>query len=335
DVNPAALRASAQKTHKHLAKCVRRWRDALSQPIFQIVQAHQAAAVATARVPSVQIVELPLADAGMDFAPRVHVVGQPAQAPAPMHVDPSVAAHVAQLAASSSDSAVAPVLESSAAALQQLGRMLARSAAFGIKEAESADPLEELALQMVGDVSHFQSVETPKHLVKRPPAAGAKGDNAKKRIIKSRKQKADDEAAGDAYVEDDDERQRRIRQFWGEQRNLRRTRLTELLKALHALGLRRHARAAPTDSESAGLGAVLRHPPLDVDAWHAAAATAAMVGAVPPDAARRTWQLASAGFFRLCAASVQLRAATFAEHSPEVGAQQVLLIAGLADSLAR
>ncbi|KAJ2842133.1 hypothetical protein J3B02_005669, partial [Coemansia erecta] len=55
DVNPAALRASAQKTHRHLAKCVKMWREALSQPIFQIIQMQQAANIATARVALVQI----------------------------------------------------------------------------------------------------------------------------------------------------------------------------------------------------------------------------------------------------------------------------------------
>ncbi|KAJ2889974.1 hypothetical protein GGI21_006354, partial [Coemansia aciculifera] len=65
DVNPAALRASAQKTHKHLAKCIKQWRDALSQPIFQIIQAHQTASIASARLPQIQIVAMPLPDAGM------------------------------------------------------------------------------------------------------------------------------------------------------------------------------------------------------------------------------------------------------------------------------
>ncbi|KAJ2847132.1 AAA ATPase midasin, partial [Coemansia brasiliensis] len=69
DVNPAALRASAQKTHRHLTKCVRRWRDALSQPIFQIIQVAQQGAVATARTPQVLLVPLPLSEAGLEIDP--------------------------------------------------------------------------------------------------------------------------------------------------------------------------------------------------------------------------------------------------------------------------
>ncbi|KAJ1679704.1 AAA ATPase midasin, partial [Spiromyces aspiralis] len=39
DVNPAALRESAQKTHRHLSKHIRRWKAVLSQPVNQIIEA--------------------------------------------------------------------------------------------------------------------------------------------------------------------------------------------------------------------------------------------------------------------------------------------------------
>ncbi|KAJ2333090.1 hypothetical protein GGH91_006019, partial [Coemansia sp. RSA 2671] len=238
------------------------------------------------------------------------------------------------------------VLEASPATLQQLCRMMSRSRAFG-GEAPPVDALDEFALQIVSDVSHFQGVETPKHLIKRAPGSKKPEEAAakkKKIIIKSRKQKAEEVEEADEYVEDDEERQRRIKQFWGEQRNLRRTRLKEILKGLQELGLKRHFRPIAEDGPGAatelltGLAAVLRQPPVDVAAWQAAVGAGAALQAA--DAlhgqtalALRSWQLANAGFFRLSAQIVQLRSATFAEHSAEVNAQQVQHITGLAESL--
>ncbi|KAJ2334539.1 AAA ATPase midasin, partial [Coemansia sp. RSA 2673] len=160
----------------------------------------------------------------------------------------------------------------------------------------------------------------------------------------SRKQKAEEEEEADEYIEDDEERQKRIKQFWGEQRNLRRTRLKEILKGLQELGLKRHFRPIAEDGEESGalltgLAAVLKQAPVDVAAWQQAVS---VVASLPSsDAlhgqtamAQRSWQLANAGFFRLNAQVVQLRSATFAEHSTEVNAQQVQHITGLAESLA-
>ncbi|KAJ2828381.1 AAA ATPase midasin, partial [Coemansia sp. 'formosensis'] len=164
DVNPAALRASAQKTHKHLTKCIKQWRDALSQPIFQIIQAHQTASIATARVPHVQIVPLPLSDAGMVVAAaRVALVRasdvRPWDSRAGLDVDAELAVRMAGLIPASLAS-VARVVEASPATLQQLCRMMLKSKVFGNSAAEPAagvDALDEFALQIVSDVSHFQS----------------------------------------------------------------------------------------------------------------------------------------------------------------------------------
>ncbi|KAJ1819886.1 AAA ATPase midasin, partial [Coemansia sp. RSA 2675] len=349
DVNPAALRASAQKTHKHLTKCIKQWRDALSQPIFQVIQAHQTASIVSARVPQVAIVSLPLSDAGMVVAAGTALAKassvRPWDSGLGLDVDAALAVRMAGLVPLSLAS-VAKVLEASPATLQQLCRMMSRSRAFG-GEAPPVDALDEFALQIVSDVSHFQGVETPKHLIKRAPGSKKPEEAAakkKKIIIKSRKQKAEEVEEADEYVEDDEERQRRIKQFWGEQRNLRRTRLKEILKGLQELGLKRHFRPIAEDGPGAatelltGLAAVLRQPPVDVAAWQAAVGAGAALQAA--DAlhgqtalALRSWQLANAGFFRLSAQIVQLRSATFAEHSAEVNAQQVQHITGLAESL--
>ncbi|KAJ2735137.1 AAA ATPase midasin [Coemansia sp. BCRC 34962] len=349
DVNPAALRASAQKTHKHLTKCIKQWRDALSQPIFQIIQAHQTASIASARVPQVVIVSLPLSDAGIAVTAGVGLAKassvRPWDSGVGLDVDAALAVRMAGLIPLSIAS-VAKVLEASPATLQQLCRMMSRSKVFG-GESASVDTLDEFALQIVSDINHFQSVETPKHLIKR--AAGSKKPedvSAKKKIIiKSRKQKAEEAEEADEYIEDDEERQKRIKQFWGEQRNLRRTRLKEILKGLQELGLKRHFRPIAEEDESSaraelltGLAAVLKQPPVDVAAWQQAVSA----GASLPSSealhgqtalAQRSWQLANAGFFRLNAQIVQLRSATFAEHSTEVNAQQVQHITGLAESL--
>ncbi|KAJ2745847.1 AAA ATPase midasin [Coemansia sp. BCRC 34301] len=338
DVNPAALRASAQKTHKHLAKCVKQWRDALSQPIFQIIQAHQAASIASARVPHVPIVSLPLADAGMVVEPDSAAIKpsgvRPWDSGDGLDVGSVVATRLAALVPESLVSA-ARVIEASPATLQQLCRLMSKSRAFS-DAPSSVDSLDEFALQIVSDVSHFQAVETPKHLVKRPKGQEPKEKSKKKVLIKSRKQKADEEEAADEYVEDDEERQRRIKQFWGEQRNLRRTRLKEILKGLQDLGLKRHFRAVADDA-NAGLAGVLRQAPVDVTAWYQAVGVSAALkgtqlhGQTAPGL--RSWQLANAGFFRLAAQAVQLRTALFADHSPEVSAQQAQHITGLAESL--
>ncbi|KAJ2630043.1 hypothetical protein GGF44_004150, partial [Coemansia sp. RSA 1694] len=301
DVNPAALRASAQKTHKHLTKCIKQWRDALSQPIFQIIQAHQTASIASARVPQVQIVTLPLADAGMTVvAPAMGLVKASSVRPwdtasAGLSVDTMVAARMAGLVPASLAS-VAKVLEASPVTLQQLCRMMSKSKVFSGSESASVDPLDEFALQIVSDVNHFQTVETPKHLIKRPEGGAKKpkpplktdeepsSGKKKKLIIKSRKQKAEEEEEADGYIEDDEERQKRIKQFWGEQRNLRRTRLKEILKGLQELGLKRHFRPIADDEEGdakavglTGLAAVLRQAPVDVAAWQQAVAVCATI----------------------------------------------------------
>ncbi|KAJ2054191.1 AAA ATPase midasin [Coemansia sp. RSA 2337] len=352
DVNPAALRASAQKTHKHLTKCIKQWRDALSQPIFQIIQAYQTASITSARVPTVQIVTVPLSDAGMTVANGLGLVKasdvRPWDSVLGLDVDTTLATRMAGLIPSAS---VAKILEASPATLQQLCRMMLKSKVFGNTPA-SVDSLDEFALQIVSDINHFQGVETPKHLIKR--TAGSKKPakteddsstkSKKKIIIKSRKQKAEEEEEADEYIEDDEERQKRIKQFWGEQRNLRRTRLKEILKGLQELGLKRHFRPIAEDGEESGalltgLAAVLKQAPVDVAAWQQAVS---VVASLPSsDAlhgqtamAQRSWQLANAGFFRLNAQVVQLRSATFAEHSTEVNAQQVQHITGLAESLA-
>ncbi|KAJ1820618.1 AAA ATPase midasin, partial [Coemansia sp. RSA 2599] len=390
DVNPAALRASAQKTHRHLAKCVRLWREALSQPIFQIIQMQQTANIATAKVPVVQIVPLPLADAGLDIQPPRSIAslsaGRALSLPwtqlDSLEISSEAAASVAERASTSS---MARVLEASPATLQQLLRLMTRSSLFfgadGTGSSSSGgggpDALDEFALQIVSDVNHFQNVETPKHLVKPSSSAAAAGakskqpasssfSSGKKHLIKSKKQREMEEEKAVEYIEDDEERQRRIKQFWGEQRNLRRTRLKEILKGMQEIGLKRHFRAAAVaaaavaadgaqtqgeaggstkqqhagaskGSSLVGLSAMLQQAPLDVAAWQQA--TAASL-AVEPSAvhahaphAQRNWQLANAGFFRLCTQLAQLRSATFEEHSPEVNGQQVQHINGLMESL--
>ncbi|KAJ1881463.1 AAA ATPase midasin, partial [Coemansia sp. RSA 486] len=371
DVNPAALRASAQKTHRHLTKCIKMWREALSQPIFQIIQLQQTASIATARVPLVQIVPLPLNNAGFDIEPPRSIAAMsggrtlalPWTISDDLDISPELAASVARMASSTS---MARVLEASPSTLQQLVRMMTRSTVFyagnatedsSSSSSSNIDVLEEFALQIVGDVNYFQSVETPKHLVKPSSTKTASSKpsqqqqtasaSSKKLLIKSKKQRESEQEAAAEYIEDDDERQRRIKQFWGEQRNLRRTRLKEILKAMQELGLKRHFRAtaaaAQQDSTAKGssligLSAMLQQAPLDVAAWHQAAAASlavesSSVHAHTPEA-HRNWQLANAGFFRLCSQLAQLRSASFEEHSQEVNGQQVMQIISLMESLA-
>ncbi|KAJ2862548.1 AAA ATPase midasin [Coemansia aciculifera] len=358
DVNPAALRASAQKTHKHLTKCIKQWRDALSQPIFQIIQAYQTASITSARVPQVQIVTVPLGDAGMVVGNGLGLVKasdvRPWDSAKGLDVDAALAGRMASLIPSSLAS-VAKVLEASPATLQQLCRMMLKSKVFGNNAPASVDSLDEFALQIVSDINHFQGVETPKHLIKRTPGSkkptkktedDTSTKSKKKIIIKSRKQKAEEEEEADEYIEDDEERQKRIKQFWGEQRNLRRTRLKEILKGLQELGLKRHFRPIAEEEDESkagalltGLAAVLKQAPVDVAAWQQAVSVGASLRSSEAlhgqtALAQRSWQLANAGFFRLNAQVVQLRSATFAEHSTEVNAQQVQHITGLAESLA-
>ncbi|KAJ2317128.1 AAA ATPase midasin, partial [Coemansia sp. RSA 2704] len=335
DVNPAALRASAQKTHKHLAKCVRRWREALAQPIFQIVQAQQTAGIVTAQVPEVTLELLPLAGAGLDIAPPPSLAALPAgltTQPWELAVAESdmtaAATDLAQLA----EAGVARVLAGSAKSLAQLAKHMAAAPVFGGAIGGSS-ALEQFAEQIAGDISHFQRVEAPSHLVKRSgPAAMAAPVEKKKRgkiLIKSKK-----EAEAPAYVDDDEERQRQLQQFWGEQRNLRRTRLKDIMRALQELGLKRHARAG---DDAPGLTQVLQQQPLDVDAWRESVRVAAALAPAAVLAgsaqAQRDWQMADALFFRLSAQLAQLRSAAFAEHSAEVGPQQVQHILGLGESL--
>ncbi|KAJ2805495.1 AAA ATPase midasin, partial [Coemansia guatemalensis] len=358
DVNPAALRASAQKTHKHLTKCVRRWREALSQPIFQITQLHQSAAIATVKIPPLTPVSLPLRGKGFDIAPAVSLSSLPLGKAAPWAdaADggvPAIDAALATAAASYvTSAAVAKVLEASPLTLAQLHRHMGRAPVFGQPLELVPGALEAFAGQIVADISHFQSVETPKHLTKAGAAAAAAAKSAapsKKRIIRSKKPQADEAEAED--VPDEEERQRLIQQFWGEQRNQRRTRLKEILKAMQQLGLRRHFRAAAESSGSKdsavaqpehtaalkGLAPVLAQPPLDVAAWQEATAVAASTNSTAvymhAPVALDNWQQASAGFFQLSAQLAQLRTATFEDHSPEVGAQQIQLITNLMECL--
>ncbi|KAJ1946982.1 AAA ATPase midasin, partial [Linderina macrospora] len=346
DVNPAALKESALRTHRHLARCVRQWREALSQPIFQIIQISQTANIANAKVPTVQLVPLPLSDAGIEIAPaKALAVGsasvRPWSAPG-LEIDERLALELAKFAPDN----LAKVLELSPAHLQQLHRMMQRSDAFAGAvdgSGSSPDALEEFALQVVGDINHFQNVETPKHLTKKPvtgkstePSSASKKN---KLIIKSKKQKQEEEE--EEYIEDDEERQRKIVQFWGEQRNLRRTRLKEILKALAGLGLKRNFRpASTTDDDNAGshgLSTVLKQSPLDVSAWTESvrALATSNTDGVHGDSARaqRQWQLANAVFFRLSSQLAQLRTVMHEEHSAEINAQQVLHISGLMESL--
>ncbi|KAJ1837053.1 AAA ATPase midasin, partial [Coemansia sp. RSA 2703] len=345
DVNPAALRASAQKTHRHLARCVRRWREALSQPMFQIVQAAQTAAVASPRVPVVQVVALPLQDAGLlvRLPPTLATLCSSGRLPWDSlgSLEP-LEEHALAAAKLVVSPQIARVLELSPAHMQRLVRLMRSANVFGSAD-RPVDTLDEFAQQIVGDVSYFQAVETPKHLVKPSSRAAKKaptGDpdekKKKKNLIKSKKQREAEEEQ-EAYVEDDEERQRLIKRFWGEQRNLRRTRLKDILRALQDLGLKRAVSSAAGES-SGDLASVLAQPPLDLSAWHQSTTTAAHVHSpmVHPLAPRtlNAWQLADASFFRLCATTGQLRAAAYAEHSAEVDAKQVLLILSLTQRLA-
>ncbi|KAJ1783143.1 AAA ATPase midasin, partial [Coemansia sp. RSA 2399] len=139
DVNPAALRASALRTHRHLAKCVRKWREALAQPVFQIIQAHQASTIASAHVPAVSLVATPLADAGFDIVPRLPSLDAatlgdgvacpwiPSDAALPLLLlGDGVAANVAALA-HPVDPELAKVLDASPATLQRLRRLMENS----------------------------------------------------------------------------------------------------------------------------------------------------------------------------------------------------------------
>ncbi|KAJ2451337.1 AAA ATPase midasin [Coemansia sp. RSA 2336] len=341
DVNPAALRASAQKTHRHLTKCVRRWRDALSQPIFQIIQVAQQGAVATARVPQVLLVPLPLSDAGLEInppssLPKHSSSSLPWAAKSAVTVDDAEAQRLAQLVAAES----ARVLANSSSSLAQLARLMEASPVFGqITTAQQPGVLEAFGLSIVSDISHFQSVEAPSHLIKsssnttvdtEAPAA-----KKNKRIIGgSRKQQESADKKLD-FVEDDEERQRLLLRFWGDQRNLRRTRLKEILRGLQDIGLRRHFRA-PADAPT-GLTAVLSLPPLEVSAWRE---SVQVLGAMAPESlhsdvvlAHSHWQLANSAFFQFSAQLAQLRSAAFAEHSSEVDPQQVQRILSLSESL--
>ncbi|KAJ2157991.1 AAA ATPase midasin [Coemansia sp. RSA 552] len=348
DTTPEALRAGAQKTHKHLTKCVRRWREALSQPIFQIIQVMQASSIATARVPQVSIVPLPLGNAGFDI---VHAAstGLAAATSLPWAAAAGLltvdAAVVADLATHTTVPGMSKVLASSATTIGQLGRFMAAAVEFGrVTSQEGASgALEEWGQQLVGDIHYFQNMETPKRLTKPPAKADTAATAPKKLIIKSKKQKAEE---AEQYVDDDDERQRLIRQFWGEQRNLRRTRLKEILKGLQEIGLKRHFRAIQAEPEEAdqkkgtaalGLTSVLRQAPLDVAAWHDAVSVVAALGTesvhVRTVQAQRSWRQADAAFFRLSAQLAQLKAAMYEEHSEEVSAQQIQHISGLMESL--
>ncbi|KAJ1784682.1 hypothetical protein LPJ62_004544, partial [Coemansia sp. RSA 2167] len=356
DVNPAALRASAQKTHKHLAKCVRRWREALSQPIFQIIQAYQTNAIASARVPQVQLVQLPLSGAGLDIAPPRSLASAGALAGASrapwdangLTIDDEMSQLLAQQA---TNDALSKVLSNSPSALAQLARLMSASTVFGSSDSTAPTALEEFAVQIVSDVNYFQHVETPKHLVKKSGEAPAPL-SSKKRIIKARgKQDVDDEPA---YVEEDEERQKQRLRFWGEQRNLRRTRLKDIIKGLQEIGLRRHFRPIADDttdtvdtadkdgkpaksSALTGLTSVLRGAPLDISSWRESvlAASAIAPGAVHASMAQaqQCWQLSDMGFFRLSAQLAQLRTCAYEEHSTEVSAQQVQHIVGLMENL--
>ncbi|KAJ1727611.1 AAA ATPase midasin, partial [Coemansia biformis] len=345
DVNPAALRASAEKTHRHLARCVRRWRDALSQPIFQIVQAHRAAAVASARIPRVSLVPLPLSGAGLDVGAQAPTPGTaPTALPwtaTGLDVDAAVAGHAARLATTAG---VPRVLEASADSLARLVRLVAASSVLGPRAEPLAGTLERFAEDIVGDISHFQAMETPKHLVKRPSAGTAEAapKARAKRVIKSRQARAQ-EAEAPAYVEDDEERQRQLKRFWGEQRNLRRTRMKDILRGLQEIGLKRHRTAAGDEegeaAELKGLAAAMGRRPLDVATWRDALAV--VVRASPETvhqgalAACDNWQLASTAFFHLTAQLAQLRSAAHEEHSQELSAQQTSTVVALVESLGR
>ncbi|KAJ2718258.1 AAA ATPase midasin [Coemansia sp. D1744] len=228
---------------------------------------------------------------------------------------------------------------------------MSASTVFGSSDSTAPTALEEFAVQIVSDVNYFQHVETPKHLVKKSGEAPAPL-SSKKRIIKARgKQDVDDEPA---YVEEDEERQKQRLRFWGEQRNLRRTRLKDIIKGLQEIGLRRHFRPIADDttdtvdtadkdgkpaksSALTGLTSVLRGAPLDISSWRESvlAASAIAPGAVHASMAQaqQSWQLSDMGFFRLSAQLAQLRTCAYEEHSTEVSAQQVQHIVGLMENL--
>ncbi|KAJ2774934.1 AAA ATPase midasin, partial [Coemansia nantahalensis] len=345
DVNPAALRASAEKTHRHLARCVRRWRDALAQPIFQIVQAQRAAAVAApASVPRVPQVSLPLGGAGLDVATAPPQLAAPTALPwaaAGLEVDAAAARQAAQRATSAG---VPRVLEASAATLARLGQLVQASAVLGLDAAPLAASLERFAEDIVGDIAHFQTMEAPKHLVKRAAASAEAPAPKAKRVIKARQGRAQ-EPEPPAYVDDDEERQRLLKRFWGEQRNLRRARLTDILRALQEIGLKRRHIAADSGeaaggaAELTGLAGAMGRRPLDVAAWEDALAVVARAspGALHQSAPAMCggWRQANAAFFHLTARLAQLRTAAHEEHSQELSAQQTAAVVALVESLGR
>ncbi|KAJ2621726.1 AAA ATPase midasin [Coemansia sp. RSA 1358] len=360
DVNPAALRASAQKTHRHLTKCIKRWQEVLSQPIFQIIQAYQTSNITTAKVPQVQIILAPLDGAGIEVASVALMSGAPVSGSLPwlasgLEVDSGAALTLAKAA----KPAIARILEMSPSTLQQLSKLMSKSTKFGQhgkQNSTNTDALEDFAVQAVGDINYFQNIETPKHLLKKPTktpnsesSIKTAASKKKKLIIKGKKQQADEDEEENEYIEDDDERQRKIKQFWGEQRNLRRTRLKEILKGLQDIGLKRHFRPTSADGEDdtktaelsssalTGISSILRQSPLDVSAWHAAISVSASADPklVHAEVARtlRNWQLANSAFFKFTSQLAQLRTATFEEHSQEISSQQIQHITGLMESL--
>ncbi|KAJ2686032.1 hypothetical protein H4R19_006748, partial [Coemansia spiralis] len=183
-------------------------------------------------------------------------------------------------------------------------------------------------------------MEAPKHLVKKTAAATVAEPKPKaKRVLKTRQARAQ-EAEAPAYVDDDEERQRLLKRFWGEQRNLRRTRITDILRALQEIGLKRH-RVATEDADGSaelkGLAAAMGRRPLDVGAWEDALAVVARAspGAVHQAAPATCdgWRHANAAFFHLTARLAQLRIATHEEHSQELSPQQTAAAVALMESL--
>ncbi|KAJ2513472.1 AAA ATPase midasin, partial [Coemansia sp. RSA 2049] len=381
DANPAALRASAQRTHRHLAKCVRRLRDTLEQPVFQIIQAHQAASVATAGVPHIVLVSTPLADAGVEAAPAAPPLEAAARQGAPAawmpgrrEPDAEDAMRVAALARLA-DPAVAEVVGASAGSLVRLRRMLEASRLVGRSRvaAEAADVFGDFARQAAADIHYFQSMETPQRLLAgKKSGSGSAGKGASKKQNPRPRPRgkhvigggaAEDAASPDDGAEvDEEERQRLVRRFWGEQRNLRRTRLKEILRGMQDLGLKRHFRASTQASAPAeeaggtegtasgasskaaapGLGAqlpLLQLRPLDTASWQSAvsqasAADGQLVLSASAAATLRSLRTADAAFFQLAARMSQLRAAAFDDaRSPEVPGAQVRAITGLVECL--
>ncbi|KAJ1768723.1 AAA ATPase midasin, partial [Coemansia sp. RSA 1843] len=376
DVNPAALRASAQRTHRHLAKCVRQWREALAQPAFQIIQAHQASGIVSAQVPLVSLVSTPLTDAGTEVAPVLLTLAAATRgcAASPWEIPDGaassgddVAAAVAELARSA-DPELAKVLDASPVTLQRLRRLMENSPVFGkhrVCDEAIEDVFGEFAQQAAGDIRHFQGMETPSKLLKKPASkdgsntadCSVSGKAAKrkrgKHIIGGAASAAAATAAGsenngDEEEIDDEERQRLVQKFWGEQRNLRRTRLKEILRGLQDLGLKRHFRTATGTSEEdssaqtavsgGGLAGLLQLRPLDIQSWRSATclASSADPRLVLSTAARTlsSLQTADAAFFRLSAQIAQLRTAAFDnDRNPETTGAQVRAISGLIECL--